>query len=48
MSDAAAQNAAEDERPHLAEAHFGVEARLAIQLGGERAFPVQSSRFWNL
>jgi len=35
MSDAAAQNPADDERPHLAEAHFGVEARLAIQLGRE-------------
>lgn len=35
MSDAAAQNPPNDERPHLAEAHFAVEARLAIQLGRE-------------
>jgi signal transduction histidine kinase len=35
MSDATAQNPPDDERPHLAEAHFAVEARLAIQLGRE-------------
>ena len=35
MSDATAQNPPNEERPHLAEAHFAVEARLAIQLGRE-------------
>jgi hypothetical protein len=35
MSETAGQNPPGDERPHLAEAHFAVEARLAIQLGRE-------------
>ena len=35
MSDTTGQNPSDDERPHLAEAHFAVEARLAIQLGRE-------------
>jgi signal transduction histidine kinase len=35
MSDALGPTPTDDDRPHLAEAHFGVEARLAIQLGRE-------------
>jgi len=35
MSESAGQNPPSDVRPHLAEAHFAVEARLAIQLGRE-------------
>ncbi len=35
MSETVEQVSANEERPHLAEAHFAVEARLAIQLGRE-------------